>query len=102
MLLDADSAGNSSKEAAEAIAHSLKSKLAAVMPLKFRGFATDSGGGGTLHLLNDELMLQGVSDELTRVVSCSLHNLKTCLRNAVEEVFGSGGTKEQKKSNGKD
>ena len=96
LLLDCDSAGSSSAEAAKAIAHSMRTKLAACMPVVLAGVTTDSGGGGTLHSLVECLVKEGVADNDTRVTSCSLHNVQTCLRNCVEEVFGAGGMSETK------
>ena len=56
------------------------------------GIASDSGGGGTGKSLQVRLIEEGFAKENTRIVTCSLHNLQTCLRNAVEDVFGEGGT----------
>ena len=98
MFLDCDSAGNSLEEAARAIHHSMKTKLCGVMPILICGLTTDSGGGGTLHslLLALAQLEDPTVDENTRVTSCALHNVQTCLRNAVEEVFGVGGMTEKK------
>ena len=56
------------------------------------GGTTDSGGGGgTKESLKEALRKLGVVTECYRVNTCALHNLQTCLRNAVEKVFGKGG-----------
>ena len=71
------------------------------MPIFICGLTTDSGGGGTLHSLLTALakLQDPIVDENTRVTSCALHNVQTCLRNAVEEVFGVGGMTEKKVNN---
>ena len=101
LFLDCDSAGNSSADAEKAIDHSFKTKLFDVMPILFCGLTTDSGGGGTLHSLLSALaqLEDPIVNKNTRVTSCALHNVQTCLRNAVEEVFGAGGMTEKKVSN---
>ena len=62
---------------------------------------TDSGGGGALHLLLMALakLEDPIVDENTRVTNCALHNVQTCLRNAVEEVLGVDGMTEKKVNN---
>ena len=100
-LIDVDAAGGTSNDAAAAIAHSLKGKLPAVQPLILAGTASDSGGGGTGESLLASLRGEGCADENTRWLPCSLHNVQTPLRNAVEEVFGKGGSVERVLEGGK-
>ena len=95
-LLDCDSAGNSSEDAAKALKHALL-KLSSdngnnsPLDICVCGGTTDSGGGGTKHSLRDALMKEGVVSHEYRVNTCALHNLQTCFRNAIEKIFGEGG-----------
>ena len=52
---------------------------------------TDSGGGGTLESLGRELQKLGICSEDFLIMSCSLHNLQTCLRTGVVTHLGEGG-----------
>ena len=97
-LLDCDATGSSTEEAAEGILHSLD-KLGFKFNFVLSGQATDSGGGGTLYALKEALREKGLVAEGYRVVSCSLHNVQTCLRQCVQKVYGEGGMIE--KQNGK-
>ena len=101
LFLDCDSAGNSLADAAKAIDHLFKTKLFGVMPIFLCGLTTDSGSGGTLHSLLSALaqLEDPIVNKNTRVTSCALHNVQTCLQDAVEEVFGSGGMTEKKVGN---
>ena len=96
-LMDVDSAGESSRDAAIVIKHALE-KLSLIDPnlhLILCGQDTDSGGGGTLHSLERELRkLDLPFNNYYIISSCSLHNLQTCLRNGVIEVLGEGGSVE--------
>ena len=48
--------------------------------------------GGTLESLARELRALRVTVEADyRVGSCALHNIQTCLRNTIQDVFGEGG-----------
>ena len=90
-LLDCDACGSASENAAAAIEHSLK-KLGLEDIFVLQGQAMDSGGGGTLHSLQRSLEARGLTAPLYRVCSCSLHNVQTCLRQCIQQVFGEGGT----------
>ena len=60
--------------------------------MKLYGQCTDSGGGGTLHALARELKNLGMLAEVYHIIFCILHDIQTALQNAVELVWGSGGT----------
>ena len=89
-LLDIDVTDKTSEDAAKAIVHSLQ-KLFPQDEIVLHGIVTDSGGGGTLESLGRELEKLGVCSEDFLILSCSLHNLQTCLRAAVLENLGEGG-----------
>ena len=94
-LLDCDSVGNFSKDASKGLKHAFL-KLSIInndsTPLDICVFCgtTDSGGGGTKHSLRDALIEEGVVTHHYCVNTCALHNLQTCLRNAIKKVFGEG------------
>ena len=44
-----------------------------------------------MHALKKALDDKGVIADGYRVVSCSLHNLQTCLRQVIQKVYGEGG-----------
>ena len=52
---------------------------------------TDSRGGGTKFALAQEIEAANMNHDNYLVVTCTLHNLQTSLRNAVENVLGEGG-----------
>ena len=93
-LLDIDISDKTSEDAAKAIQHSLK-KLFPQEDIKLAGITTDSGGGGTLESLAAELKKLDLCTPDFLVLSCSLHNLQTCLRNAVVEHLDEGGKTEK-------
>ena len=93
-LLDIDAAGGTDKECAAGIGSSMN-KLKAHDEDDTHlldGNTTDSGGGGTLDNLADELLLiEHVREEEDYLVAaCSLHALQLQLSNAVRETFGEG------------
>ena len=79
---------------ANAVAHSLKQLFPDNIEIKLRGQCTDSGGGGTLHCLAWALMQRNLVHPQYIIVSRSLHNIQTCLRNAVTHVLGEGRTED--------
>ena len=91
VLLSADTAGRTSKEAAEAIGQSLRGKLTGVGQITLSGIASESGGGGTGDSIDQGRINEVYADENTRFMPCCLHNVQTLLRNVVEELFGKGG-----------
>ena len=90
-LLDIDCTDESTGEIVQALTHSLKRVFPTDIPIKLRGQCTDSGGGGTKDALKRELEKNELTAEDYLVTTCSLHNLQTCLRNAVVNVLGEGG-----------
>ena len=58
--------------------------------IKLQGQCTDSGGDGKLHCLARALMQRDLVHP-QYIIICSLHNIQTCLRNAVTHVLGEGG-----------
>ena len=101
ILLDVELAGSESECAAKAIAHSLNRIIELSdnkLNLTILGVFTDSGGGGTLQPLLEELSLaldhhpHITIHKNATVISCSLHNLQSCVRNMVQVVFDEGGT----------
>jgi len=69
--LDADASGGSTSAVADAIHRSVKYKLSSVPELCLAGQTTDSGGGGVLDGLRDDLEnLQLVDPLLYLVAAC--------------------------------
>jgi len=91
-LLDVDSSGSTSEDAARAIAYAIRTKLSRIVNFKLKGGATDSGGGGTKASLVRELIKVSLATVHYRMNTCVTHNLQTTLRNAVLNCFGSGGS----------
>ena len=74
--LDIDGSFSTSKGAADAIKHSLQTKLEDVIEF-LSGQTTDSGGGGVLESLHKELENVGVANPNTYVIiPCTLHALQ--------------------------
>ena len=98
-ILDCDASGEDSTEVAKAIISSLNrlQEIDSTLSFIVMGQCTDSGGGGTLFALERafrKLNLPGMHVYYL-VGSCSLHNLQTALRNAIQQVFGEGGKDEK-------
>ena len=99
ICLDADGSGSSSIEVAVAIKSSCQQKMGSSIK-EFRGQTTDSGGGGVLESLANELMTHGLvhcpsgdmdslSDYL--VAPCALHAWQNAFANGVKAAFGGEG-----------
>jgi len=91
-LLDLDGSDGASEACAFAIKHSLL-KLGHDQQLS--GQTTDSGGGGVLEGLADELAKLNLCTENYIVAACSIHGLQMQLSNAVEQVIGKGGLEQR-------
>ena len=94
-LLDVDCTDEHTDDIADALTHSLQRLLPINLQIKIRGQCTDSGGGGTKFALAKALEQRDIVHETYLVSTCSLHNLQTCLRNAVVNVLGEGGMNEK-------
>ena len=94
-----ESAGNTSKDAAQAVSHSLKlfeySQIGT--RLSFHSSTTDAGGGGTNESLVRELerVERALLDVNYDWVNCALHALNLMLQCPIEEVLGAGGLKKR-------
>ena len=97
-ILDYDASGEDSTEVAKVIILSLNRLQEIDITLSFivMGQCPDSGGGTLFSLERAfrKLDLPGMH-HFYLVGSCSLHNLKTALRNAIQHVFGEGGKDER-------
>lgn len=93
-LLDVDCTDEKTDEIVEALTHSLD-RMFPLVALRLRGQCTDSGGGGTKYALSRQLSSRNMCHPHYLVATCSLHNLQTCLRNAVVNVLGEGGMDEK-------
>jgi hypothetical protein len=60
-------------------------------PRQLASTATDSGGGGVLESLGDELMERNLLTDNRFIASCNLHGVQRPLVNAVEGYMGDGG-----------
>jgi len=69
----------------------LQRLLPELLEICIKGQCTDSGGGGTKFALAKALDERHISAQNYLVTTCALHNLQTCLRNAVVNVLGEGG-----------
>ena len=90
-LLDIDCTDEHTNNIADALTHSLQRLLPDLNDISVRGQCTDSGGGGTKFALAKALEERHISAQYYLVTTCALHNLQTCLRNAVVNVLGGGG-----------
>jgi len=93
-LLDTDASGGTSLDCAKAIRASMnKLKTHDDAPThKLCGQCADSGGGGVLDSLADEMRALGLLWlHNCLVANCTIHALQLQLRNAVMATFGSGG-----------
>ena len=93
-LLDVDCTDEDSPDTAAALYHALKRIWPPELPIIIYGKCTDSGGGGTLYSLHRELLTLGLCASEYFIASCTLHDLQTALRNAVDKVLGLGGIDE--------
>ena len=87
-ILDIDGSEGTSEACADAIQHSLK-KINDV--IKLLGQCTDSGGGGVLDSLADELRTRHLTQENYLISACTLYALQLALANPVKKTFGEGG-----------
>ena len=88
-VLDMDCAGNSDKEAAKAVFHSMDQKE---VDKCLSGQTTDNGGGATLESFYKALQALGITNpDFYFVANCTLHNLSLAIAVPVEKVFGLGG-----------
>jgi len=92
-LLDIDALGGTSADCAKAMQSSMK-KLAGNngIPL-LSGQVTDSGGGGVLDSLADEMRLLALlkPKEEHLIANCCIHAAQLMLRNAIYAALGDGG-----------
>ena len=87
---DIDGSFSTSEGAADAIKHSIRTKLEDVIEF-LSGQTTDSGGGGVLESLHKELLKVGVANPSRYVViACTLHALQLAFANAMKGVYGEG------------
>ena len=86
-IIDIDASGGTTA----AVAKSIKASFAKFPPFKLQGQTTDSGGGGVLDKLGDDLDLVGLCHPNYKVAACCIHLLQLCLANAVKEAIGEGG-----------
>ena len=90
-MLDVDCTDEHTNNIDDALTHSLRRLLPENLKISIKGQCTDSGGGGTKFALARALEERNIAAEHYLVATCALHNLQTCLRNAVVNVLGEGG-----------
>jgi hypothetical protein len=88
-VLDVDASEGTSKGCAKAIEHSMK-KLNHMIALLLTGQTTDSGGGGVLESLMEELKQRNLCNPTYLAVSCALHAVQMLLANPVKKTLGKG------------
>jgi len=86
-MTDMDASDGTSEDCAIAIKHSLL-KLGELL---LAGQATDSGGGGVLEGLANELSKLNLCAADCVIAACSIHALQLQLANAAKQVLGEGG-----------
>jgi hypothetical protein len=76
-------------DASEAIQHSMK-KVNNALTLLLKGQRTDSGGGGVLESLGNQLKKRDLCSPTYLVASCTLHDIQIALVNLVKKAMGEG------------
>jgi len=89
--LDGDCTDKETDEIVGTLEHSLQQLFPTDIPVCTYGKCIDSGGGGTLETLDRVLDSKCLPSDRYLISSCTLHNLQTCIRNAVMDVMGEGG-----------
>ena len=89
-VLDIDASEGTSEGCAEAIEHSIKKLNNTIDLLILTGQTTDSGGGGVLESLMEELKKRNLCTPTYLVASCTLHAIQIALANPVKKTFGEG------------
>ena len=87
-LLDVNCIDNHTYNIADALNHSLRRLLPEELHIFIRGQYTDSGGGGTKLAPAKAIQEKDIADRNYLISTCALHNLQTCLRNAVVNILG--------------
>ena len=92
-LLDIDGSLSTTKACAKAIQASLKKVSLGGRKIVLKGQTTDSGGGGVLDKLADELEVLGltVEKDLYYVGACAIHCLQLQLSGPTNALIGEGG-----------
>ena len=95
-LLDVNCTYEDIEEIATALLHSIKQVYSPDAVVFIYVQCTDSGGGGgTKDALYFSLKSRRATALHYLISTCSLHNLQTCLRNAVVNLLGEGGMNEK-------
>jgi hypothetical protein len=89
-VLDIDASEGTSEGCAEAIQHSMKKLNNTLALLILTGQTTDSGGGGVLESLMEELKKRDLCTPTYLVASCTLHAIQIALANPVKKTLGEG------------
>ena len=92
-MLRIDAADGKSIDAAQAIDKSTEKIDLPHKKIKYSGGSTDSGGGGVLNSLKDELeKLDRINNPLDfKVAPCSIHGTQLILGNGIRHSMGEGG-----------
>jgi hypothetical protein len=91
-ILDTEGCGSKSEDAANGIEHSLKRlSVDDDAPRQLSSTSTDSGGGGVLESLANELDQRNLLILERFITSCNLHGIQRPLVNSVEGYMGDGG-----------
>jgi hypothetical protein len=89
-VLDIDASEGRSEGCAEAIQHSMKRANKTTITLPLKGQTTDSGGGGVLELLGNQLKKRDMCSQPYLVALCTLHAIQIALANPVKKAMGEG------------
>ena len=90
LVLDIDASEGTSEGCAEAIQHSMKKVNKSAITLPLKGQTTDSGGGGVLESLGNQLRKRNLCSPTYLVASCTLHAIQIALANPVKKAMGEG------------
>ena len=90
-LLDIDGSLGTTEACAKAIDKSLKKLCLNERKILIKGQTTDSGGGGVLDKLAEELKKIGLCTEKYSVAACAIHNLQLQLSRPTTKLLGAGG-----------
>jgi hypothetical protein len=89
-VLNIDASEGTSEGCAEAIQHSMQKVNKSTITLPLKGQTTDSGGGGVLESLGNQLKKRDLCSPTYLVASCTLHAIQIALANLVKKAMGEG------------
>jgi hypothetical protein len=89
-VLDIDVSEGTLEGCAEAIQHSMKKVNESTISLPLKGQTTESGVGGVLESLGNQLKKRDLCSPTYLLASCTLHAIQIALANPVKKAMGEG------------